>query len=697
MSRTPLIALALLPALLVAACKTNDDSDTDAPDTGDPAETVCGQASERTGELVCLQRLADAVDLERVAAPSDDIDVLIASRYLVPRSVTAPLPTVFANTKIYTDGASFLADGFPDDYAGTDEDGFAALTTGPDRDYASGSLGIWLSEDGDSDFLGFTVDETTPVTMDEVADTWRSLRDQVAFQVPIFVPTGDQVERSLDWEGAPFPIAGPALPDFEVYHPAEALGVVRLFTEAELEQAELDGLIGPEDLVVVDDAPFSVDRVVGAVVSQSPSPRLAPANLRAAAHGVPACTIRSASVDLADLDGTPVRLSCDDSGWSVTEVTLAEVDTHLAERRPTPTPLPPPDLVDTALIDLQDLPVSTLEERETARSRYGAQATDLAIARSILGIGSSLRSFAVPVAWYDDFLQRNTFPAEIDGQFLVVSYAEAIDAWLADPDFQDDPTVRATRLRSLSIAMTAGTLAPELTVALADQATATLGGSGITARVRSSGTADGRLGLASDDLDTASSACVADDLDDDLIGPSICDDGEPDEQTAAEAVSEVYAQMWSPEAADARDWYGIPFGAVGSGVLVVERVSDERAEIRAFTTDPLTGGNRMLVHAQIGGEPPVDPDVVDRAEVATLAVQADAVDIRRLQSSTDVEPGVQILTDAELTLLAERLTELSDAFPADAVPAGLTQHLDTRWKVLSDGRLALSAVKPFYR
>lgn len=688
----------MITVLALLACKQTPPTETDPVDTGDFATSPCGRASADFGSTVCRHRLPAVTDFEGLAVGGDSAEIVLQTRFFVPAVDTARIPTLFANSQVLPTDPEFLAFGFPDDFGGLDAAAFDALVTGDGRELSTGTLALREDAGTGADILGFTVRESTPLGLADVEAIWRELRDAIDFDVPVFVPEGDQIARVADWVDAPFPIAAPAIPEYEPYHPTFGFGLVRAYTEVELDLATEAAGYGVADLIVVDDAPFSIGRPNAGVVSGRPSPLLAPTNLRAAARGTPACYVRDANAALAAEIGNVVRFECLLDGFTVAPATPAEAQAHRDGLRPAAVALPAPDALDTALVPLVGLPLSTPAERELARSRYGSQAVDLAIAYDQLGIASRLRGFAVPVGWYEDFLDRNTFAADIGNGIELVTFRAARDAWLADPAFASDPVWRAERVSALSTAMEGGTVAPELLAALDVAATDAFGGAGITARFRSSGTADHVLGLAIDGLERATSGCVADDLDADFVGPSACDAGEPDERSAVTAVARAFASAWSVDATEQRLWYRVDPATVAPGVLVVERTASERADIRAFTADPFSGEARVLVHAQAGEGSAVDRDVDVRPEIVRLTVAGGSVTaIERVQGSSESE-GADVLSDAQLETLGAQLDALRAAFPYDLpVPGGASVELDTEWKVLEDGRLVLRGVRPFLR
>jgi hypothetical protein len=139
-------------------------------------------------------------------------------------------------------------------------------------------------------------------------------------------------------------------------------------------------------------------------------------------------------------------------------------------------------------------------------------------------------------------------------------------------------------------------------------------------------------------------------------------------------------------------------------VLVDPRAKDERANIVAFTGPPngRPGDPRaFLVEAQKGelavvsSQPRVWPEQTRLSIGAAGRVTAAAVKIERLSTSSETK---EVLSEKVLRELGARLSTIADVFPVDdAAPVGTDIVLDTEWKVLSDGRLAVKQVRPFLR
>lgn len=193
---------------------------------------------------------------------------------------------------------------------------------------------------------------------------------------------------------------------------------------------------------------------------------------------------------------------------------------------------------------------------------------------------------------------------------------------------------------------------------------------------------------------------LADDLDGDNAGPSRCDAGETKEHTVARAVARVWASLWNAEASEERAWYGIDQKRVAMAVLVDPRIQNELANIVAFSGNPNSpGDDRYLVNAQAGELDVVlpDPGVFPEEDMLTM-VGGTVSAIDRLRGSSQLATGSWVLQDSRLEQLGSLLSQIVRVFPMDGqIPPSATVLPDTKWKILSDGRLIIKQVRPFLR
>jgi hypothetical protein len=157
----------------------------------------------------------------------------------------------------------------------------------------------------------------------------------------------------------------------------------------------------------------------------------------------------------------------------------------------------------------------------------------------------------------------------------------------------------------------------------------------------------------------------------------------------------VWASLWEVGAYEERAWYGIDQRDVAMAVLVNDQSEDERANIVAFTGNPVADDPRWLVESQLG-----DLDVV-AAEPGVWPEQVlltmDGGNVTAIDRVTQSSEAAVVLDDTQLAELGGLLWDIEAAFPIDETPATGTLMLDTECKVLEDGRLVVKQVRPFVR
>jgi len=279
-----------------------------------------------------------------------------------------------------------------------------------------------------------------------------------------------------------------------------------------------------------------------------------------------------------------------------------------------------------------------------------------------------------------------------------LTFAETIDRYLDDAAFLSDGALRRERLAMLEDAMQAAPCDPDFVAALDVEIVATFGSDDVMERFRSSSNAEDALTFSGAGLYDSTSACLADENDADAIGPSHCDPDQPAERTLCRAMTRVWASLWTMKAFEEREWYGIDHRQVVMGILVDTRTKGERANVVAFSGNPLLAGDdRYLINAQAGeldvvaSEPGVWP------EKDLLAMENGVVtDIERARGSTELPEGEWVLDDARLEELGAALWTIVEVYPVDAeAPPGADILLDTEWKIRSDGQLVVKQVRPF--
>jgi hypothetical protein len=389
---------------------------------------------------------------------------------------------------------------------------------------------------------------------------------------------------------------------------------------------------------------------------------------------------------MARWEGELVRIACGAAGLGVAPATREEAEAWWEQLRPSPVSLPEPDLDFGSMPGLLEMPAATAAERTLGVRRYGAKASNLGTLYQ--RIDPALRlgpGFAIPMRYYQEHLVAGGFD-------------ETIADLLADDELATDGAARRVALAALRESIAAAPCDPELLAAIGDRIGEVFGDPGVMVRFRSSSNAEDALDFSGAGLYSSRSVCLADDLDGDDAGPSRCDPSEAKERGVCSGLKEVWASLWRPQAYNERAWYGIDHSRAAMAILVNPRAAAERANIVAFTGNPLGPDlDRYLVNAQTGELDVVSsrPGVWPEKDLLTIE-DARVVAIERVRGSSELEPGDHVLDDLRLRELGAGLVAIAGLFPVDGTPPeGRRVLLDTEWKITADGRLVIKQVRPF--
>ena len=691
-----------LSLLLFAAC-TGPDT-TDIPDdSGEPIvtdETACAEAEARLGYRACVPRIPDDDTFNGVTVAAGTVDQLRVGKYLVPARDDARVPPVFLDVNAFSLHYDFLTAAFPDDFTGLTTDAYEALVLRPDtRELYAGTYSLYLEDDGF--YYGFTVwddpaDDATTVTLAQVTEVWEALTARFAIGPLAFVPNSPaQQEAALGWDAA-FDIHNPAQVDYEAYNPGEGYGYLRLYTLDEFAAATEAAAFGYQDFVVIDEAPQDLERVVSGIVTGTRQGGLSHLNVRSAARGTPNCYVREPLTTFTAWEDQLVHFTCGEDAYAVTAATATEAEAWWAGIRPAPVSICEAGLDERAMPGLLELPTDSAEVRDANICTYGAKGSNLATLYQRIDRAYQLDGFVIPFAYYDDFVRTGTWTVDLGVGEGTYTFAETIAAWHADDAFLTDAAVRRARLEALREAMGDAPVDPALIDSLAERIVATFGDDTTMVRFRSSSNAEDGLDFSGAGLYNSDSACLADELDGDDEGPSLCDPEKDDEETLSDSLREVWGSTWNLAAWEERDWYGIDPERVAMGILCDTRSVGELANIVAFAGNPTSVDDRYLVNAQLGelevvsAEPGVFPEQVLLTVEDGVVTQVD-----RVSASSEAEI---VLTDAELFELGAVLADIAALYPNDdVVPEGHTLIWDTEWKIRSDGQLVIKQIRPFLR
>ena len=388
-----------------------------------------------------------------------------------------------------------------------------------------------------------------------------------------------------------------------------------------------DVLLAPSDIVVLGEAPLRLSPVAGIITNEFSTP-LAHVNLLAKSWKVPNGYVRGALRKYAALDGQWVRMVAGDT-ITVRKATPKEIAAAQKVQSKRKVRIARSDLTFRALPALGQL-------RAADAVRVGSKAANLG---EIMAQWKPERDdfvipagFAVPFAWYQEFLRINGLDRKIN-------------TLLADPRVRSDGKYRRQQLAALRGAFESGRLPAGLGAAMAQQRSTVIGAGGVF--VRSSTNSEDLPGFNGAGLYTSV--------------PNVTD------QAALEAaIKVVWASVWNDGAYAAREAAGIDHRSVMAGVLVQKGMNSESSGVM-ITENPFDPGEwgTVFINAKRG----LGIRVVEGRRVAEqLLFRPDPESIQVLTRSTDdamlsfdaaggvrevaIEPGRMVLTDTRAKRLA---------------------------------------------
>lgn len=667
-----------------------------------PHEDLCAQAGERMGHTVCAHAIDDDEHWIRMSVgggvPLGGIERM--GKYLVPVDGAARLPTLFSDANAYRLHYCLMSVGLAPQFPGLTPGGYAGLIlTHAGRELYAGS--IYELQTADPVRFGFSIETVArpeemldPATVQAVQ---RQLADRFAPADALgYLPRGDvQVQAAQSWEDPPFVVleTNPDDVPYEAYTAGIAYGRVRLASD------DAPGAYGWQDVVVFDEVPVALEGVLGAAVTGQRQDLLSHLNVLSAQRGTPNVFVHEAVEAFRQYEGQLVRLAAQPNAYTLTLASEAEAQAHWQAQRPAVAVENPAQLDHAGLDAFADIPTQTAEERAWARARFGAKTVGLAILSRLLDPRHQTPGLGVPFHHYQEFMTTNTWDVDLGDGPQPLTYAQTLEAWLADEAFRTDAAVRKDRLAALREHMrTHGVVSPALVQALRGRIVEEFGSDTVMVRVRSSSNAEDAPSFNGAGLYDSTSACAADSFVDGDPDRSACDPGK-ERRTLERGLATVWSSLWNYGAFEERDYYQLDHAVVAMGATISLRYEDEGANGVAFTGDPLAPDQpRFAVNAQVGEVDVVSPTPGVTAELSFLTIDdGQVVAIERAVPSTLLPDGQVVLSDDRLRELGAVMAELEAAYPIDAPATANAEPpiLDLEFKITRDEQLVIKQIRTF--
>ncbi len=472
------------------------------------------------------------------------------------------------------------------------------------------------------------------------------------------------------------------------YAPGWAVGRLVRSTAATIDAEYLAGAITADDIVLLADAaPAEVPPIAGLLTLAASTPNSHTAIL-AQAYGMPFSYLRlpevaaraDALVGRTVVIGTRTEWfdsrACEVTLIDVTDVPSADLAAIRALKRVPVLAYPAKVARGAIAVDVDDV------GRSDART-VGGKAANYGLLRDVIPAAAP-EAVALTFDLWDAFLDQ-----VVPGGGTLRA---AIGARLAPHRWPPDMLALDADLDALRAQIRTGaTFSPAQAQAIA----AALAGFDPSRRLRfrsSTNVEDGDTFVGAGLYDSFT-GCLADDLDDDAVGPSACDPTEPDEQGALRAIQRTYASFYRRNAVLERLRRGVDEAEVGMAVLVTYSYPDatEAANgVATFTRHGEVGfaWDTVVMVTQVGATSVANPADGSTPEVVELGLGTSSQTATLRAGSSLLPLGANVLTwDQDYFAFAALFDQVADAWGVG------TFTLDFEYKLLTSGQLIVKQVR----
>jgi len=538
-----------------------------------------------------------------------------------------------------------------------------------------------------------------PYTREEVRDMFAVIRAAVNADPGVqafYFPTPEQMAAAVaesEWfaqQDPPIIIGNSARwsTNNVVYSNGWALGQLKFFEGDDIEDAYQAGLLTPDDILLTDLVPSEIPFVAG-VICLEPSTPNSHVALLANTFSIPFTFLALADDALLaqDLVGRRIALRAYDDwdGMSVRlidaeSLTMQQVEEILVLKAPQPI-----DFAPTVPYGAYSAPTAPLMPDDI--QYFGGKAANFGMLRRTIP-GASPVAAALSFDLWDAFMDQ-TMPG---GDTL----REEIAAILANhPTYPPDMAALADDLDDIRDMIKDDTVfSSELEQAVFDTLQDPQYGfnGDMKIRFRSSTNVEDSEHFTGAGLYDSYSGCLADDLDGDDEGPSICDPSKENERGVFRAIRKVFASFYNDNAFLERLRHGVDESQVGMAVLVHHSFPDEIELANGVATLEKVSEYwyDITLVTQYGAVSVTNPEGGAVAEEVDVRIYSGSIYPTIVRYSNLLPLGTPVLDwQAEYIELVEYLLLAADEF--EAVTGKDRFVLDFEYKKVAPGGGALPA------
>jgi hypothetical protein len=515
-----------------------------------------------------------------------------------------------------------------------------------------------------------------------------------AFYVPTFEQESVARQDAEGYASAGFAVVSSDrwLSQDAVYSEGWALGRLTFVAATNLSTAYASGQLGPGDILLTDAVPAEVPYVAG-IISLTPATPNSHVAILAKSYGVPFVWLADPAVRTNLLSMADREIALRTGQGTFAGITILDVEGQLppeirkdllALKRTEPLKYTPKEVLGTIATNVNEL-------RPDASRFVGGKAANYGLLRRTIP-GNSEPAIALTFDLWDAFLAQmlpngHTLQAEIDLQVGGLTYP---------PDFA------SVRLR-LSALQTIFTKTAKFTPAQQAAIIGALTNAGFDGskniRFRSSTNVEDSEDFTGAGLYDSYSGCLADELDGNTSGPSICDPTESNERGIFRAIQKVYASFYNENAFLERLRRGVNEEEVGMAVLVHHSFPDDIELANGVATlnwsksfGSVSMEGRLVT--QPGASSVTNPDSTARPEVVNYHRFGASTSLFLEQESSLLPRGSHVLPwEGDYQSLVGLLTTVANGYSA-MFPNKTSFGLDFEYKRIVPGKLDIKQVRP---
>jgi pyruvate, water dikinase len=502
-----------------------------------------------------------------------------------------------------------------------------------------------------------------------VLTTYYAVKDSIYFKDKFkFLPVSTRFKQMTDQlQGVPMVTKEQIYNDqvYQALNSQEAYGWLKKVSSSTIDSAYL----GRHDIVVTDGLPLDIPVIAGIITTEFQTP-LCHINVLSFNRRTPNMALRTAWTDttIAKLINKLVFLKVLPDSFIIRGATANEAEAFWNSREPkTPNILECHD--DTSgLFDMKSLSHSSLL-LVGAKAANFAELTKIRMGTDSLPVPEG--AFAIPFYYYRKHLEANG----------IDKYLEFI---LADSLSKSDLQRRTSLLKNLRDSITK---APMDQAFISDVENKIRSGSYQRMRFRSSTNAE--------DIKGFNGAGLYDSYTAELDNPK---------KTVEEAIKKVYASLWTVRGFDEREYFKIDQRSVAMGILAHRSFPEEEVNGVAITGNIYNAGiPAYTINAQINEISVVQPPpgvISDQLLFYVWSNDAFENPVIEYISTSSINDNVPVMTDNEITLLAQWLSAIKQYFYFNVFNATNSPYtlfgMDVEFKLDKDNRkLYIKQARPY--